>query len=235
MSEELKIEELQEGTGKAAENGDIVSVHYTGWLTDGTKFDSSLDRDEPIEFPLGFGMVIQGWEQGLLGMKVGGKRRLTIPSDLGYGQAGAGDDIPPNATLIFEVELLDANPFSMPADPEPVQPPEDEGELEITDTAEGTGLAASNGDTVSVHYTGCLLDGTKFDSSLDRGEPIEFTLGAGMVIPGWEQGIVGLKEGGKRKLRIPSKLAYGPMGVPGVIPPYATLVFDVELVRVVRS
>lgn len=104
---ELEIVTTQEGTGeKVVKSGDLISVHYTGKLTDGTKFDSSVDRGAPFEFQIGQGMVIQGWEQGLLGMKVGEKRTLTIPSELGYGSRGAGNVIPPNATLIFDVELI---------------------------------------------------------------------------------------------------------------------------------
>ena len=102
----LKIEDLEVGTGAEAQAGQIVTVHYTGWLTDGQKFDSSKDRNDPFVFPLGQGMVIKGWDQGVVGMKVGGKRKLTIPPELGYGARGAGGVIPPNATLIFEVELL---------------------------------------------------------------------------------------------------------------------------------
>jgi len=103
----LKIEELSEGEGSIAESGQTVSVHYTGWLTDGTKFDSSKDRNEPFRFNLGAGMVIKGWDEGVAGMKIGGKRKLTIPPHLGYGSRGAGGVIPPDATLVFEVELLD--------------------------------------------------------------------------------------------------------------------------------
>jgi FKBP-type peptidyl-prolyl cis-trans isomerase FkpA len=103
----LKIEDLALGDGAAAVAGQRVSVHYTGWLTDGRKFDSSVDRNEPFSFALGRGVVIRGWDEGVAGMQVGGKRRLTVPPHLGYGARGAGGVIPPNATLVFEVELLD--------------------------------------------------------------------------------------------------------------------------------
>ena len=106
MPNGLKIEDQVVGTGAEAGDGMKVSVHYTGWLTNGTKFDSSRDRNEPFEFTLGKGQVIRGWDEGVKGMKVGGKRKLTIPPDLGYGAAGAGGVIPPNATLVFDVELL---------------------------------------------------------------------------------------------------------------------------------
>ena len=105
----LQIEELVVGEGAAAASGRKVSVHYTGWLTNGTKFDSSKDRNEAFEFGLGGGQVIRGWDEGVQGMKVGGKRKLTIPPELGYGARGAGGVIPPNATLVFEVELLGVN------------------------------------------------------------------------------------------------------------------------------
>jgi len=102
----LKYVDLQEGTGDEARTGKTVEVHYTGWLENGTKFDSSKDRNQPFRFPLGAGHVIRGWDEGVAGMKVGGKRKLTIPADLGYGARGAGGVIPANATLVFEVELL---------------------------------------------------------------------------------------------------------------------------------
>ena len=102
----LKIEDVEVGTGAEAVAGKKVSVNYVGTLVDGTKFDSSYDRNQPFTFDLGAGEVIKGWDQGIVGMKVGGKRKLTIPSDLGYGPGGAPPVIPPNATLIFEVELL---------------------------------------------------------------------------------------------------------------------------------
>jgi FKBP-type peptidyl-prolyl cis-trans isomerase len=111
--QELIIKDLKVGTGSAVKDGDRVVMHYTGWLEEpigsgkaGKKFDSSLDRDEPFETPIGVGYVIKGWDLGVVGMKVGGKRRLTIPHELGYGKFGAGSDIPGFATLIFDVELL---------------------------------------------------------------------------------------------------------------------------------
>ncbi|MCP5142810.1 MAG: FKBP-type peptidyl-prolyl cis-trans isomerase [Chromatiales bacterium] len=102
----LIIEDLEVGSGAEATAGKNVRVHYTGWLTNGTQFDSSIPRGQPFSFPLGAGHVIRGWDQGVAGMKVGGKRKLTIPPELGYGARGAGGVIPPNATLVFEVELL---------------------------------------------------------------------------------------------------------------------------------
>ena len=102
----LEYEDLQEGTGESPRQGQRVSVHYTGWLTNGKKFDSSLDRGQPFAFTLGRGQVIAGWDEGVAGMKVGGKRKLTIPASLGYGPSGVPGAIPPGATLVFDVELL---------------------------------------------------------------------------------------------------------------------------------
>jgi peptidylprolyl isomerase len=209
----LRFEEIEVGTGVQPKKGDFVQVHYTGWLTNGTKFDSSLDRGQPFEFKLGAGQVIRGWDEGLSTMKVGGRRKLYIPPDLGYGARGAGGVIPPNAELVFEVELLGIRSV----------------ELQIVEIEEGTGPQPREGQLVKVHYTGWLADGTKFDSSVDRGEPLEFNVGLGQVIAGWDIGVASMKVGGKRKLIIPPEMAYGKRGYPGVIPPNAVLTFEVHL------
>jgi FKBP-type peptidyl-prolyl cis-trans isomerase len=103
----LRYQDLAKGEGREAASGGTASVHYTGWLTNGEKFDSSRDRNQPFSFTLGAGQVIAGWDEGVAGMKVGGRRKLVIPASLGYGTAGAPPDIPPGATLVFDVELLD--------------------------------------------------------------------------------------------------------------------------------
>jgi len=215
---------------------DKVKVHYTGWLEDGSKFDSSVDRGKPLTFNLNG--VIAGWTEGVGNMHIGDKFKLRIPSELGYGARG-GRTIPPNSTLIFDVELLDINPVSPYAKVPPMeQLPGDSvtGEIATSDSGlqwydivEGDGeTPASSSSTVEVHYTGWLNDGTKFDSSVDRGQTIEFQLNG--VIPGWTEGVGSMKVGGKRKLIIPSALGYGDRGAGGVIPGGATLIFDVELV-----
>lgn len=107
--DELQIEEFTVGQGEEAQPGDLVTVHYDGWLTDGTPFDSSRQRDQPFQFVLGQGQVIEGWDEGVQGMRVGGLRRLIIPPDMAYGDQGAGRVIPPGATLVFDVELLDVS------------------------------------------------------------------------------------------------------------------------------
>ena len=224
---------LEEGDGPFPQTGEIVSVHYRGTLADGAEFDNSFVRGEPIAFPLGEGKVIPGWDEGIALLRVGSKAKFIIPPELAYGAQGAGGVIPPNATLIFEVEFLDILPGA-PESPTEV----DEGDYVTTDSGlkyydfeAGSGPTLKTGQQALVHYTGWLEDGTKFDSSLDRGQPIVVSFGAGQVIPGWEEGLAGMKVGGRRQLVIPPELAYGEAGAGGVIPPNATLIFEVELVE----
>lgn len=230
----LEYKITEKGSGEQAAVGSRVKVHYTGKLEDGTQFDSSLDRGEPFAFELGAGMVIKGWDEGIALMRVGDKVTLKIPADLGYGERGAGGVIPPNATLIFDVELLEVMP--------PIKIEEfevknkvsskTESGLEFILVEEGSGTKATPGNTVNVHYTGYLEDGTIFDSSLKRDQPFSFVLGMGKVIKGWDEGIALMKEGDKARLIIPASLGYGESGAGGVIPPNAVLIFDVELLEV---
>ena len=149
---------------------------------------------------------------------------------------GAGSSIPPNATLTFDVELVDVQdgPPSAPVAPTEIADDQytvTESGLKYYDMEEGSGEAAQPGQQVTVHYTGWLTDGTKFDSSLDRGDPFAFGLGQSQVIQGWDEGVAGMKPGGKRQLVIPAELGYGDRGAGGVIPANATLIFEVELIK----
>jgi peptidylprolyl isomerase len=206
----LQYEDLVVGTGDTPQPTDMVTVHYTGTLADGTVFDASRQHGGPVSFPLNG--VIKGWTEGVGSMQVGGTRKLVIPPDLGYGSRANGP-IPANSTLTFIVELLDIP------------------KVKIEDTQVGTGAEAVPGKTVSVHYTGKLEDGKVFDSSAGK-DPLTFVVAAGQMIPGFDQGVQGMKVGGKRKLTIPPGLGYGTRGAGGVIPPNATLIFDVELLGV---
>ncbi len=212
------------GTGTEVGPNDFVVVHYTGWVyTDGVKadkpFDSSVTRGEPISFPLGRSFVIPGWEKGVPGMKVGGKRTLLIDPAMAYGEQGRPPVIPPSATLIFDVEVVDVP------------------RVEIETLATGEGPEAEIGDQLKVHYTGWLwVDGKKgdqFDSSRTRGNPFQFPLGQGRVIPGWDIALEGMQVGEQARLIIPPELGYGPQGSPPKIPGGATLCFEVELVEIV--
>jgi peptidylprolyl isomerase len=225
---------VEEGTGPLPETGDLVQVHYTALLADGMVFDSSRAANEPLAFPLGVGAIIPGWDEAMALLPVGSKAKLIIPPELAFGEQGAGNVIPPNATLYFEIEFLDILPGS-PDNPTEVAKADytttDSG-LKYYDLKIGDGDSPRPEQPVKVNYTGWLEDGAKFDSSLDRGHPITFILGVGQVIPGWDEGIASMKEGGQRQLVIPPELAYGEEGAPGAIPPKATLIFEVELLEI---
>jgi FKBP-type peptidyl-prolyl cis-trans isomerase len=226
-AEPFEIKTVKEGSGdKAAAEGDVLKVHYVG-RTEGYDskkiFDSSREKGTPFVLKLGDGRVIPGWEKGLIGMKKGELRRLSIPHYLAYGDHAQGDKIPAKSRLYFEVELLDFM---------------GQGELVKKTTKPGKGQPIAAGQTGNFHYTG-WLDGfngkKKFDSSKDRGTPIPVKLGAGQVIQGWDQGLVGMLPGEVRQLEIPYNLAYGEQGRPPHIPPYSTLYFEVEYVGPVAA
>ena len=222
----LQYFDEKEGDGESPSPGQNCLVHYTGWLWEsgakGKEFDSSKKRNAPLVFPVGEGRVIKGWDEGVAGMKVGGKRGLLIPPALGYGSRGAGGVIPPDATLFFEVELLGVMKKT-------------ETGLEYRDLKVGDGKSPRRGQTCVVHYTGWLwnngMKGRKFDSSVDRGRPFPFEVGEQKVIAGWDEGVATMKVGGKRELLIPPNLGYGARGAGRDIPPNATLLFEVELLE----
>jgi peptidylprolyl isomerase len=228
---EIKI--ISKGTGIKPATGDRITVHYEGKLTNGTVFDSSYSRNQPFTFTLGIGQVIKGWDDAFAMLQTGDKATITIPASLGYGSKSAGS-IPPNSTLIFDVELVSVKPkiTAVPFDIAGKDTMKLKSGLEYVILKQGVGKSATPGTNVSVHYTGYLLNGTKFDSSVERGEPISFRLGEGKVIKGWDQGISLLNVGGKARLIIPYELGYGEEGFPPIIPAKSTLVFDVELMDV---
>ena len=225
----LKYIDTVLGTGEIPKAGDKVKVHYTGTLVDGTQFDSSEGK-APLEFTLGVGRVIRGWDEGLSTMKTGGKRKLIIPPDLAYGDRGAGKLIPPGSTLHFDVELVEVveafvdTDFSLPG-----REHNTDSGLRTIIHKEGNGEKPSTGQMVTVHYTGLLENGQKFDSSHDSGRPFKFSLGKGQVIKGWDEAIALMSKGEKRTLVIPPDLGYGSRSNRR-IPANSTLIFEVELV-----
>lgn len=230
----LKYKVIHEGTGQRAKNDDLVLVHYTGKLTNDTVFDSSVPRNQPFKFKLGTGQVIKGWDEGIALLNVGDKAILTIPPDLGYGARATGK-IPANAILIFEVELLNIIERPKPFDITGKDTVTTTTGLQYIMVNKTAGAQAAAGKNVSVHYTGFLADGSIFDSSVERGEPISFPLGQKRVIPGWDEGIALLKVGEKARFIIPYHLGYGENGYPPIIPAKATLIFDVELMDVIDA
>ena len=209
------------GNGVQAKVGDFVTIHYTVSHNGAEKF-STYPLKFPQTFQLGDGQLPKGVDEGVVGMNEGGKRKLIVPPELGFGDKGSPDGlIPPNAEVHFEIELLKV----------PVVLTTISG-LKILDQKVGTGNEAQADDTVTVHYTGTLKDGKKFDSSVDRNAPFSFKLGKRTVIKGWDEGVAGMKEGGRRKLIVPPELAYGDAGFL-TIPPRAELHFEIELLKVV--
>lgn len=207
---DIPKEVVKEGAGPFPQPGEYVVVHYTGTLKDGTVFDDSRKDGVPFVFTLGAGRVIPGWEIVVPQMRVGERAKFTIPWQFAYGQGGRPPIIPSKADLVFDIERL----------PLP--------EIKVEVLAEGKGAQTVPGRPVNVHYTGTLLDGTKFDSSRDKGRPFTFVLGAQQVIAGWDLIVARMRVGDRWKVTIPAALAYGARGQ-GTIPPKADLVFDIEV------
>ena len=231
----LVYEVLEPGEGPAPEPGQVINVHFSATLEDGTEIGNTYEGGQPAVFVLGSGSALPGLEEGIALMHEGEKAKLVIPPELALGDRASSDGlIPANSTLIFELELVSIQEGA-PEEATEVKEEEyvttDSG-LKVHDFVVGDGPSPETGQMVSVHYTGWLEDGTKFDSSLDRGQPFTFAIGMGQVIAGWDEGVATMKVGGKRQLVIPSELGYGEQGAGAVIPPNATLIFEVELLDV---
>ena len=213
--------------GNIAATADSIARYKDKWL-----YASSYDG-EPLEFTLGMGQVIEGWEKGILGMKVGEVRYLTVPAIMAYGDRSL-ENIPPNSDLYFEVELVHADPpmepDKFPQSVDALKWREISKGLKAYDEKQGTGKPTVPGATLKTHYTGWLLSGRKFGSSKDMGKPLEVVLGNGKLIKGWEQGLDGMREGGVRWLRVAPAMGYGATAY-SMIPSNSTLIFRVELVE----
>lgn len=225
------------GTGNVAVSGGTLIVDYVGYFPDGTQFGSSQATGTTFTFVLGASQVIPGWEEGLPGARAGGTRQLIIPAALAYGNQKRGN-IPPNSNLVFTIVIREAS-GQVPVEKDVFAPALNVNLAASTrtangvyfrDTAAGNGAPAAAGQTLVVDYVGFLADGTKFDASQDHQSTFTFKLGAGQVIAGWDEGLLGVKPGATRQLVIPSALAYGanPSGY-GNVPPYANLVFIVKV------
>lgn len=220
---EVLVTDLSVGDGDPIEIGHTLRVEYEGRLPDGTMFDSTEESGEEFIFTFGIGQVIEGWDVGLEGMREGGTRRLEIPSHMAFGQRGRCRSdgtcpVPPNTDVIYDVTVVAI--FD---------------DVLIEDEIIGDGLTAEPGDFLSVDFVGQLQNGDVFDSSLPMGVPFQFQVGAGSVIAGWDLGIPGMKEGGRRVITVPPSLAYGAYGSPPSIPQYAVLTFTIDLVEVFKN
>jgi peptidylprolyl isomerase len=244
----LKYFDETVGEGKDAKVGDLLSIHFKGWViidstnlfTDWTKDSTRLPYligdsyrgGKAVKFVLGEDAFIRGTDDGIVGMKPNGKRMIVIPSELAYGEQGVGP-VPPNSDLKVLIELLEVkDPIVAEMwDVDKSKIKTSESGLMYVVIEEGEGDIATDGNVVTVHYSGFLEDGTKFDSSVERDESFSFVVGNKQVIAGWDEGIRLLKKGGKARFVIPPTLAYGDITA-GKIPPNSTLIFDVELLDV---
>ncbi len=226
---------IEEGDGAPLAEEMHVSLHYIGYLENNYHlFDSSYERGRPLRFILGRGMVIQGWEEALLHLRVGDKARLWVPYELAYGEEGRAP-IPGGVNLMFDVEVLMADPVVVPEmmNISGLDTLTAASGLKMIVVYEGSGPDPAPGHVLEVHYSGFLSDGTLFDSSVQRETPFRFVLGSGQVIKGLDEGFTRLKPGGKARLIVPPHLAYGDKGF-GPVPPDETLFFDIVLLNLYR-
>ncbi len=233
----LKYMVVMKGKGNPVQTAQKAHVHYTGYFMDGKIFDSSKGHPGaiPFSFMIDRNQVIRGWEIGIKGMRKGEKRRLVIPYELAYGEAGSPPSIPGKTNLVFDVELVDWEivPVAIPYDAKGKDTITTESGLKyvlVKDNKGGRQIV--DGDTVSVVYTGFLTDGKIFDSSFERNDSITLLVGRGQVIKGWDEGLQKLKEGDKARIIIPYALAYGENGRPPIIPAKSDLIFDVHIKKV---
>ena len=211
----LVTTDITVGEGPSAASGDTVFVNYVGVLSaDGTRFDGNFGSD-PFVVTLGQGMVIPGWDQGLVGMQAGGRRQLDIPADLAYGDRGAGDAIPPNSAISFVVDMIAVIPATDAADKPAVtiDTTDNVDELIVTDLVDGTGAVVEPGSKVVLHLVGFRADtGEEVASTWESPQPLSFELTEGGSLPGLIEGLEGMKVGGRRQLHVPFADAWGPEG-----------------------
>jgi len=244
----VKYSDLKVGTGAEAKNGDLIEIQFKGWIikdssnlfsdwsVDSTRkvdlIADSYAMNQPMKLVLGTESFIKGSEEGIVGMKAGGQRTIIIPSNCAYGPQGMGP-IPPNTNIKLMIELtsskeavvakmwdVDSTLFKTTA-----------SGLNYAIIKEGEGDLIGKEKQATVNYSGFLLNGSKFDSSVERDESFTFVVGVGQVIPGWDEGVQLMKKGGKARFIVPSNLAYGDRDL-GKIPPNSTLIFDVEVLDV---
>ena len=205
----LEYIEIEEGTGLKVQAGDIVEVHYTGTLEDGTKFDSSLDRGQPISFTVGAGQMIAGFDEGVALMKEGGKAKLVIPPELGYGEAGSGSGaVPPNATITFEVELLSIERPDPPQEVDESAYQEIEPGIKYYDLVVGDGESPEYGDTAVVHFIMWDDKGIRLQDTIGMEQPAIVPIQEGLQSGGIIEGIFTMNIGGTRQLVIPPEIGY---------------------------
>lgn len=243
LSGGVRAIDVSRGVGLRAESGSTLTVEMTLWSERGELFFSTYQRERRVRFTLDSDSRVEappleGLEIGMVGLAAGGQRYLSLPPEVAFGARGQPPQVAPNSTITALVEVLDVSPPRIP----PERPPafdaagmlQTESGLRLLDLEVGTGQLARPGDTITAEYTGWLEDGTRFDSSLLRRDPFTVKLGMKRIIEGWEEGLQGMQEGGRRILVVPPELAYGGRDT-GVIPANSTLTFEVEMVRIERE